>query len=774
MSDPLALDRDSAADQAEIDAIANEFEAELKTGASPEVSIYAGRAKGNLREKTKAVLTELRDAYSRSFAIKGRLGGKNRDVNWETVGKDLRASIARGGMANGGAIDLLKDYYLAFPDKLALTDIDFALLKVEIELRFRAGHEPSVEEYESDYPHLRSQIREAFVDTVAADAATTGFVSDSPRPESVSCQPSIDPQVGDLVGKYKLLKEIGEGGMGKVFVAEHQDMGCERALKIILPHIIEGTQARDRFNREMRLLAKIDHPNIVRAHDSNAGQDGSTPYLAMELVSGPSLRELIDRDGPLTVQVACRYISDVARGLGSAHELKLIHRDVKPHNLLLSKDQTVKIVDFGLARRQTSGSTLETDSADASISLTTGFQCLGTPDYAAPEQCLPNQEIGHKADFYGLGCTLYFLLMGRPPFDTEEYGSAPAKLQAQVAVPPPLLTSARGDRIPSQLQKLYQDLMAKSPRDRPETGAEIVERLRPFVEEPIGKRSAFNRGWRIAARVAGLAAVCWFGIPLLYSGMRNLAGARNVTEQSYEKGREGNGTSGSENTASRTSTLSRQDIEDRALVGFDIQIEERAGTDEAGNAVLGNRKSPAVGDAHKEDAARISLQFKRPSYCYLVALNPTDDAEMSVQLCTPEPKVPDGNGGTIAPQPVIALKFPEDAGSRFFLNDGVGLQVFIVIYSDMPLPTYTEFLKLHPGLLEWSRYAGSGVWNYHDGKFVDGFGAREMRGSVESIAPPELDRLLDSAVEALQGTGIHLAARAFPVLPATSKDSQPQ
>src|SRR5258708_3648458 len=208
------------------------------------------------------------------------------------------------------------------------------------------------------------------------------------------------------IGKYKVLERLGSGGMGSVFLCEHKLMRCMRAIKILPAAKAQDEAALGRFYREARAVAAIDHPNIVHAYDID--QDESLHFLVMEYVDGASLQELVKKAGPLSVLRACHYIRQSAIGLDHAHRAGLVHRDVKPGNILVARDGTVKILDMGLARFFNDEEDVLTRKFDENV--------LGTADYLAPEQAIDSHTVDIPPDIYGLAATFYFLLTATTPF----------------------------------------------------------------------------------------------------------------------------------------------------------------------------------------------------------------------------------------------------------------------------------------------------------------------------------------------------------------------
>lgn len=280
---------------------------------------------------------------------------------------------------------------------------------------------------------------------------------------------SVIVDVGSQLGPYQLVAKLGEGGMGAVFKARHIKLGKLVALKILPPHVMSRGDALARFEREMLAVGSLQHPNIVQAHD--AGDVGGVHYLSMEFVEGQDLQKLLQKKGPMSVVNACKAIRQAAQGLAAAHKLGLVHRDIKPSNLFVTKQTgQIKILDMGLAL-------LSQDQVPAA--LTSTGQCFGTPDYMAPEQWSDAHSCDARADLYSLGCTLFYLLVGKPPYPTETHRSAANKMKGHVMDPAPDLRAARPD-VPEELDAIYRKLLAKSPKDRFDSAQELADALAPF------------------------------------------------------------------------------------------------------------------------------------------------------------------------------------------------------------------------------------------------------------------------------------------------------
>ncbi len=282
---------------------------------------------------------------------------------------------------------------------------------------------------------------------------------------------------GFLLGQYRILDQIGQGGMGRVYKAVHQTMGRVVALKVLAPQHMKTERARELFRREVLATSRLAHPNIVTAYD--AGLEDDRHYLVMEYVDGPNLERLARERGPLALGLACEVIRQAALGLQYAHEKGLVHRDIKPGNLLVQRGPlgsptpfVVKILDFGLARLQDP----RDGSGGAGTILTPNNVVMGTPDYLSPEQARSLHAVDIRSDLYSLGCTFYHLLTGQVPYPG---GTSLEKLIRHTTEEPAPVEAFRPETPPG-VAAVLRRLMARDPAQRYQTPAEVAVALAPF------------------------------------------------------------------------------------------------------------------------------------------------------------------------------------------------------------------------------------------------------------------------------------------------------
>ncbi len=277
-----------------------------------------------------------------------------------------------------------------------------------------------------------------------------------------------------FLGSYKILKPLGKGGMSTVFLAEHVSLHRKVALKVLPSQLADDPATLERFYREGRAAAALDHPNLVRAYD--IGHEDNLHFLVMEYVEGRDLGAILAHKKPLPIESATACAVWACTGLQHAYSKGLIHRDIKPSNLMIAKQPGLKILDMGLARF----------FLDASDDLTRRFQNKGpvcTPDYASPEQTLPDNPVDIRSDIYSLGCTFYAMLTGAPPF-TGSITQIFTAHQSEIALPVSLVRK----EVPDGLSAVIAKMMAKKPEDRYQTPAEVLDALAPWA--PTGLLSS--------------------------------------------------------------------------------------------------------------------------------------------------------------------------------------------------------------------------------------------------------------------------------------------
>jgi DNA-binding beta-propeller fold protein YncE/tRNA A-37 threonylcarbamoyl transferase component Bud32 len=274
---------------------------------------------------------------------------------------------------------------------------------------------------------------------------------------------------GSTFAGHRIEAMIGSGGMGVVYRARHLALERERALKVVAPKLSADQRFRERFKRESRLAAQVEHPNVIPVH--HAGEEDGQLYLAMRLVDGVDLRSLVETSGPLDPAHAVRVLTGIAAGLDAAHAAGLVHRDVKPANVLIERDgdaERIFLTDFGISRLATSAE-----------SLTETGEFFGSVDYVAPEQ-IEGEPLDRRTDVYALGGILHFVLTAQPPFprDTEL-----AKLFAHANAPPPRPSEAVPG-LPPAIDEVVAKAMAKRPEDRYGSAGELAMAAAAALGEP--------------------------------------------------------------------------------------------------------------------------------------------------------------------------------------------------------------------------------------------------------------------------------------------------
>lgn len=313
--------------------------------------------------------------------------------------------------------------------------------------------------------------------TTPAPAKSLGGMAGKPKPPpGPTTLFNLPPELADNP-QYEILKELGHGGMGVVYLAKNKLMDRLEVLKVINKALLDRPGAVERFLREIRAAAKLNHLNVVNAH--SALQLGDLLVFAMEYVEGQDLAAVVKANGPLPVAHACFYVQQAAQGLQHAFEKKMVHRDIKPQNLILAREgrkHLVKVLDFGLAK------VMREKTEDTG--LTGEGKMLGTPDYMAPEQTLDATSADIRADIYSLGCTLYFLLSGSRPFKGKNLYEI---MQAHQTLEAPALNVSRPE-VPAELSAVVRKMMAKDRASRYQTPLDVVQALGPFLKQSASSK----------------------------------------------------------------------------------------------------------------------------------------------------------------------------------------------------------------------------------------------------------------------------------------------
>lgn len=315
--------------------------------------------------------------------------------------------------------------------------------------------------------------------------ASVAFLVSRSQEASTSSAP-----VDDVLGGYRLVARIGEGGMGEVWRATHRQLARMAAVKIIRPDMVEvanrgADAAIARFRREAQLIARLQSPHTVYVYDFGVADDGRF-YYAMELLDGISLQSLVQTFGPLSPSRTVFVLAQVCESLHEAHEQGLIHRDLKPSNVMICKvalsHDVVKVLDFGLAKNV---------SDPGATQLTAVGTTTGTPGYMAPEVVLGDGPVDRRADIYGLGCLAYYLLTGSPVFDDPNLTRLALRHVNDEPEPPSRRTS---QTVPADLEAIVLQCLEKKPNNRPRTAASLAEQLASCAVEPWSKTDA-ARWW---------------------------------------------------------------------------------------------------------------------------------------------------------------------------------------------------------------------------------------------------------------------------------------
>lgn len=324
------------------------------------------------------------------------------------------------------------------------------LLAIDIEYKTKRGETSSLDLLRDQFPDQQ--------DVVAVVCAES----------SLLVQEEAVPEILRQHPRYEITGRLGQGGMGTVYAGKHNVLGRDVAIKVIRRDFLTTPGARDRFLKEARTAALIHHPNVVTVYDAEATDSGQ--FLVMELVSGADLGKTVQELGPLPWQAACDAIQQAALGLAAGRKNGMVHRDLSPRNLMLADDGTVKLLDFGLASLST--------GLDSAEQLFSRGMLVGSAAFISPEQAADPSSSDVRSDLYSLGCVMYFLLAGRPPFTKE---SIPELLDAHRLEPVPNIREICPD-IPADVAGIVTQLISKSPEDRFQTPTELAAVLEPYCD----------------------------------------------------------------------------------------------------------------------------------------------------------------------------------------------------------------------------------------------------------------------------------------------------
>jgi tetratricopeptide (TPR) repeat protein/predicted Ser/Thr protein kinase len=428
--------------------------------------------------------------------------------------------------------------------------------------------------------------------------------------------PGQAPALPDRIGGYRVLRELGRGGMGVVYLAENLGLRRQVALKV-LPGGAD-LEAVERFQLEARAAARVKHPNVVGVHE--VGRDGERWFLAMDLVDGESLRARVQRDGPLEPREAARVVEAIARALHEAHTLGVLHRDVKPHNILLERDGTPLLADFGLAR----------DTGQAGITVT--GEVMGTPAYMAPEQAAGDRaRVDRRADVYAAGATLYEALTGQPPFQ----GPTALHILAQVTADAPRPPSSLRPGLDRELETVVLKCLEKEPAARYDTAGELADDLGRWLRhEPLVARrpGPFARLVKLARRRPMAAAVTALGVTV------GLAAAVAERAQAVER-RRSEAVRARETEAVRGEALTALEVANLTSSVAERASAFRTALYEARRWMTVARDDPAAAARHllavaiaAGEAGRIAWpRLENEGYAFALKLSP-DDPERKADL----------------------------------------------------------------------------------------------------------------------------------------------
>ncbi|QEH34996.1 Serine/threonine-protein kinase PrkC [Aquisphaera giovannonii] len=584
-------------------------------------------------------------------------------------------------------------------------------LGIELHYRRRRGERPTPDEYEGRFPDLAAAVQSEFGEgprTVTHSAGSDEGTERDSSDLSASASPGPGPR---RIGKYEVIRILGGGGQGSALLARDPDLGR----RVVLKRYHAGRGDAPAEIEEGRALARVISPYVARCHGIER-IDGEV-YLVVEYIPGRSLEEA-RRAGALDLGRTVEVIARLAEGVAAVHARGLIHRDIKPANVILHDDGTPRLVDFGLAAHLGSDRLRELG---------------GSPPYMAPEQArCDSDRIDHRTDVFGLGALLYKMLAGMAPHS----GSTAAEILRGATRGETIPLRQLAPEVPPAVEAACMKALAPAPENRQSTALEFAADLRRAIahgaEAP--RRPSRRPLAATAALLAGLAvaALVWArpGTPTAATPPGDAPPAPATAPEPA------------------AGTLRAEiGVEHFKELG-DARHVERSGTI--------SRASLPASPPRLRDLVRVHVTLSRPAYGRLIALNP----DGTVQPCLPAREVP-------ADAPRTSLDFPEDPRDYFGLTDGVGLQAFVFVASDRPLPAFDAWKARVPGDLAWSPVHYEGFWAYDEAvPSAAGPGTRTLRGDIlrRESAPEALVGLCDR-IRRAEGVTL-VRAVAFPVEPA--------
>jgi serine/threonine protein kinase len=517
-------------------------------------------------------------------------------------------------------------------------------------------------------------------------------------------EPTAPPARPESIGRYRVVGELDSGGQASVYRAVHPTLPRDLAIKIAHE---PGEIDRSLLKGDAELLCELDHPNLVRVFDLDI-HDGR-PFVAMEFVRGTNLKQVAEQSKPSPGQAAA-WVAEIARALDSVHGRGVVHQDIKPGNIMLDESGRPRLIDFGMARWRRAWS--------GRRSGPTG----GTLAFMAPEQARgETKRVGQASDIFGLGGVLYFLLTGKSPFGVGTRQEQWRRASQCDFDRNPL----RAKGIPRRLERIVLKAMAAEPEDRYASAVEMADALDDFARGP--RRLALQAAILLLLAVAVILWSWWLR-PVSESG-RNPA-ADPVPQRKVTR------------SGPPPPDVRPELTQSPQILAIQVVLHHRVSPDDPVGVIGINASEGRLGQD-----ARVRVELKSPAYCFLIALNP----DGKTQHCSPEEP-------TIVPQATAGIDYPDDPNSGFALTDGVGTQVFVVVASSQPLPSYAEWSK-SLGVLPWTPAQIDTVWEFDGRRFE----RQIVRGDPRRLA--DLPGPLDAACRIFQAApGVEaIRAVAFPV-----------